>query len=361
MAARPRLRKRAHWPPHLHEPRPGYFVWLDPRDSKTHILGRIPVAQAIHEAHEANLVVENSKRTRSLADRLEEPRETIADLIKRMPDGARKKSTLDSYKYRDRVIATELGAIACMDLTTKHIADMLEKIVDKGNSQWAIQIRSRLKMICRRGKSLGWMKENPVEDTERAHVKVQRRRMTLEDFNATFEKAPEIAPYLQNAMLLALVSAQDLSTIATWERSFQTDGYAVLTRGKTGAKVAIPLEIRLNAIGMSLADVIARCRSTGVVSKYLIHHVKHNNAVPKGAKVKARSISDKFRDARNLAGITDDEAPTFHELRSLSKRLYIEQGGVDTKALLGHKSDATAALYADSRGLEPVKVRINVA
>lgn len=361
MAARPRLRKRAHWPPRLHEPRPGYFVWLDPRDSKTHILGRIPVAQAIHEAHEANLVVENSKRSRSLADRLEEPRETIADLIKRMPDGARKKSTLDSYKYRDRVIATELGAIACMDLTTKHIADMLEKIVDKGNSQWAIQIRSRLKMICRRGKSLGWMKENPVEDTERAHAKVKRRRMTLEDFNATFEKAPEIAPYLQNAMLLAIVSAQDLSTIAKWERSFQTDGYAVLTRGKTGAKVAIPLEIRLNVVGMSLADVIARCRSTGVVSKYLVHHVKHNNAVPKGAKVKARSISDKFRDARNLAGITDAEAPTFHELRSLSKRLYIEQGGVDTKALLGHKSDATAALYADSRGLEPVKVRINVA
>jgi len=361
MAARPRIRRRASWPEHLHEPRAGYYTWLDPRDGKTYILGRITLAQAIHEANEANLVVENSVRTRSLADRLAQPRETIADLIKRMPDGGRKKSTLDSYKYRDRVIEKELGAIACMDLTTKHIADMLEKIVDEGKSQWAIQIRSRLKMICRRGKSLGWMKENPTDDTERAHVKVRRRRMTIEDFNATFEKAPEIAPYLQNAMLLALVSAQDLSTIATWERSFQTDGYAVLLRGKTGAKVAIPLEIRLNVIGLSLADVIARCRATGVVSKYLIHHVKHNNAAPKGGKVKTKSISDKFREARKLAGITDAEAPTFHELRSLSKRLYIEQGGVDTKALLGHKSDATAALYADSRGLEPVKVRINVA
>lgn len=361
MAARPRIRKRAHWPPHLHEPRPGYFVWLDPRDSKTHILGRIPIAQAIHEAHEANLVVENSKRTRSLAESLEVPRETIADLIKKMPDGDRKKSTLDSYKYRDRAIEKELGAIACMDLTTKHIADMLEKISDEGKSQWSVQIRSRLKMICRRGKSLGWMKENPAEDTERAQVKVRRRRMTLEDFNAAFAKAPEIAPYLQNAMLLAIVSAQDLSTIATWERSFQQDGYAVLTRGKTGRKVAIPLEIRLNVIGMSLADVIARCRSTGVVSKYLVHHTRQNNAAPKGSKVKTKSISDKFRAARKLAGITDATAPTFHEIRSLSKRLYIEQGGVDTKALLGHKSDATAALYADSRGLEPVKVKINVA
>src|SRR5579859_5149291 len=104
MAARPRIRRRASWPEHLHEPRAGYYTWLDPRDGKTHILGRIPLAQAIHEAHEANLVVANSKRTRSLAESLELPRETMADLIKKMPVGARKKSTLDSYKYRDGVI-----------------------------------------------------------------------------------------------------------------------------------------------------------------------------------------------------------------------------------------------------------------
>lgn len=361
MAARPRIRRRANWPDNMHEPRPGYYVWRDPRDGKTHVLGRILLAQAIHEAHEANVIVENSKLTRSLADRLAQPRETVADLIKKMPDGGRKKSTLDAYKYRDRVIEKELGAIPCMDLTTKHIATMLEKIIDDGKSNWAVQVRTRLKMICRRGKALGWMKENPAEDTERAKLTVRRRRMTLEDFNATFERAPEVAPWLQNAMLLAIVSGQDLSTIAKWERSFNVDGYAVLERGKTGARIAIPLELRLNVLGMSLADVIARCRATGVVSKYLVHHTRNNNAAPKGSKVKTKTISDKFREARKLAGITDETAPTFHELRSLAKRLYVEQGGIDTKALLGHKSDATAALYADSRGLEPVKVRINVA
>jgi hypothetical protein len=68
-----------------------------------------------------------------------------------------------------------------------------------------------------------------------------------------------------------------------------------------------------------------------------------------------------WRDARGKARITGDDAPTFHEIRSLSKRLYMEQGGIDTKALLGHVSDAMADLYANSRGLEPVKVRINGA
>jgi enterobacteria phage integrase len=36
----------------------------------------------------------------------------------------------------------------------------------------------------------------------------------------------------------------------------------------------------------------------------------------------------------------------------------MEQGGVDTKALLGHKTDAIADLYANSRGLELLQVKI---
>jgi hypothetical protein len=361
MAARPRIRRRASWPANMHEPRPGYYTWRNPVDGKTHVIGRVTLAEAIHQSHGANLRAEQDAAKQTLAERISAPTETVADLLKKMSTAGVKQSTLDHRKYRDRAIEKELGHIQCMDLTTKHIAELLEKYEAEGKAQWAVSVRTRLKQMCRRGKALGWMKENPADDTERAKVKVQRRRMTLEEFRATFETAPEVAPYLQNAMLLAIISGQDLSTIATWERSFTVDGHAVLTRGKTGARIAIPLEIRLNVIDMSLADVIARCRATGVVSKYLIHHVKHNNAVSKGSKVKTKSISDKFRLARNLAGIDDAAAPTFHELRSLSKRLYLEQGGVDTKALLGHKSDATAALYADSRGLEPVYVKINAA
>lgn len=51
-------------------------------------------------------------------------------------------------------------------------------------------------------------------------------------------------------------------------------------------------------------------------------------------------------------------APTFHEIRSLSKRLYDEQGNVDTKALLGHRTEKMGALYADPRGVAPIRVRV---
>lgn len=361
MAARPRIRKRANWPDNLHEPREGYYTWRDPRDGKTHVLGRMPLAQAMHEALEANAVVAAGKVHRTLAERLSEPSKTIGDLLDKMPTAGVKKSTTEGRKYRDRVIREKLGTIECKALTTKHIAEMLEQLEAAGKMQWSVLIRSRLKAICRRGKALGWMTDNPVQDTERAKVTVKRRRLTLAEFNAVRAKASEVAPWLENAMLLALVSGQDRSTIARWERTFVVDGAAVLTRGKTGVRIAIPLELRMDAIGLSLADVIARCRATGVVSKYLIHHVKQKGPTQVGAYVKLGTISAAFSEARTLAEIPPEGAPTFHEIRSLSKRLYMEQGGVDTKALLGHMSDVTADLYANSRGLEPIKVKINGA
>jgi integrase len=359
MAARPRIKRRANWPDNLHEPRPGYYTWRDPIKKETHILGRMPLAQAVHEAQQANFAIANLKPTKTLVERLNTPQETVADLLLKMPTGKARPETIRHRKYVDNSIREAIGNIRCADLTTKHIAEMLEKIEARGKMQWAVHVRSRMKVLCRRGKALGWMKENPATDTERATVTVKRRRLTFEEFQRIYEKAPEVALWLQNAMLLALVSGQDRSTVARWEHSFQQDGYAVLTRNKTGVRIAIPLELRLDVLGMSLADVIARCRSTGIVSKFLIHHIRPNVNAPKGSAIKIKTFTAKFKEARDLAGITGDDAPTFHEMRSLTKRLYMEQGNVDTKALLGHMTDAIADLYANSRGLEPMKVRIN--
>lgn len=46
------------------------------------------------------------------------------------------------------------------------------------------------------------------------------------------------------------------------------------------------------------------------------------------------------------------------KIRSLAKRLYEQQGNVDTKALLGHATQRMADMYADPRGIEAIKVRV---
>jgi hypothetical protein len=67
----------------MHEPCPDYYTWRDPRDGKTHILGRIALAQAIHEVIEANAVVAKSLARKTLVDRLNGSR-TVSDLIDRV-------------------------------------------------------------------------------------------------------------------------------------------------------------------------------------------------------------------------------------------------------------------------------------
>lgn len=358
MAARPRIKKRANWPDHLHEPRPGYFTWRDPRDGKTHILGRMSLAQARHEADEANRVVERSKITRTLAERLEAPTHTVSDLIDKMTSDGLKPNTIKARSDYDRVIKAKIGEKECRSITTVEVSDILEEIKSRGKSRWAQAIRTRMIAVFGKGVALGWMDKNPALVTEKVASKVQRKRLTLEQFNLILERAPEIAPWLQNAMLLALVSGQDRSTIGAWPRNAVKDGEAVVRRTKTEKSIAIPVELRMNAIGLSLAEVIARCKSTGIVSKYLIHHTENHGLTKCGAPVHIDSISNMFRSARRLTDIPEEHAPTFHEIRSLTKRLYLDQGGVDTKALLGHSTDRTADIYADGRGIAPIKVKI---
>lgn len=357
MAARPRIRRRANWPENLHEPRPGYYVWRNPISKKTLALGTVPLEQAIFEVLEANAKAKEIAITKRLAERIDMRDETIAALIERMPKGE-KVNTIRSRRYLDKAICEAIGDIRCVDLKTKHVADMLSAIEQRGKMRWALQIRSRVRAICRKGMALGWMDANPAEPTERPPAKVMRKRLTLDTFNAILAKAPEVAAWLPNAMLLALVSGQDRATIGRWERSFSKGDVSILTRQKTGVRLAIPNELRMDAIGMSLEDVIARCRASGVVSKYLIHHIRGNPSAPKGSPIKLKTISEKFTDARRLAGIPDGNAPTFHEIRSLAKRLYLDQGNVDTKALLGHMSDTSADLYANPRDVEPLKVKV---
>lgn len=67
-----------------------------------------------------------------------------------------------------------------------------------------------------------------------------------------------------------------------------------------------------------------------------------------------------FAEARDLAGLNwpeDKTPPSFHEIRSLSARLYTEQG-IDAQALLGHKSPDMTAIYRDVRGAEWIEVKV---
>lgn len=352
MNAAKRNAHRRGWPRGLYEPRPGYYVWKHP-DGRTLPIGRVPLAVAKNEALAANEHVADVRP--GLVERLTGASNTLSDLLDKMP-APPAINTAKSQRSLDKIIRGALGAKLCGALTVADCADLVEGLaVDKARTAEAV--RSRLSAVCRRGMQLGWMEFDPASVTNRPKVTVQRGRLTLDTFKAIYERAAEVSEWLPLAMRLALVTGADRSTVAGLERGMVADGYLTLTRGKTGARIAIPLALRLDCLGWSLAEAVAP--RTGVVSRYLVHHVNPWGNAPAGSKVHPDRISHAFTEARKLAGIPDEGAPTFHELRSLAKRLYTEQGGVDTKALLGHSTEKMSNLYADPRGVEAIKVQVN--
>ncbi|MET0049050.1 MAG: tyrosine-type recombinase/integrase [Sedimenticola sp.] len=203
----------------------------------------------------------------------------------------------------------------------------------------------------------GECKFNPAAETANPRAKTSRARLTLD----VFEKILKHTQYhwAKNAFLLALLSAQRLSDIGEMKFSQvkKIDGkeYLEVIQIKTGNKVRISLDLRLDVIGMSLRDAINQCRDH-VLSPYMLHHTKYAGMAKPGSKVRTKSLSNEFRDALKRTKLEwECNPPSFHEIRSLAERLY-DKEGINTQELLGHKHASQTAEYHDARGHDWVTI-----
>ena len=352
MNAAKRQHKRRTWPRGLMEPRPGYYAWRHP-DGRTLGIGRVPLAHAISECIAANQHL--ADQAPSLVERLTGADHTVADLLGKM-DAADNANTAKQLRSLDKQITAAIGKVPCGLLTVRQCAELVESIRATGKHRSAQAVRARLVTVCKRGQNLGWMDSNPAEATETRKVRTKRQRLTLDAFRAIYARAGEVAEWLPHAMMLGIVTGADRSTIAGLTRDMVGDEFLTYQRSKTSAWIAVPLRLRLDALGVSLSELVKH--RTDVVSRFLVHHVAVYGNAPAGSKVFPDRISKAFTAARVLAGIPDENAATFHELRSLSARLYKEQGGVDVQALLGHASAKMTEKYTDPRGIEAVRVKV---
>lgn len=370
MNAARKSRRRANWPRGMYEPREGYFVWRHPETGETYPIGRVSVSEAIHQAIEANTVAGDGKPT--LAQRLTGTHRKVADVLPEMPTPTT-AATRKAYEVWDRVIVRGLldrddrvlvpgvGSKAWAGLTVSDCADLVEGIARTGRATTAKQVRTRLVMLCKRAQQLGWLDlgANPALVTATPAVTVARERLTLEMFREIYDAAPSVNGWLQRAMMLGLVTGQDRSTICAMEREHVQGGVLTVWRSKTrktNQPVAIPTSLRLEVVGVTLAELLEP--HPHIRSRWVLHHLAPCGLTVPGDGIRPDTVSAAFAAARKLAGIDGENPPTFHELRSLAKRLYTAQGNVDTMALLGHVTERAAAIYADPRGIEPIFVRV---
>lgn len=275
----------------------------------------------------------------------------------RMKAGEIKQCTVNARIYGVQVLLRSSADVPLSCADTKIFSTLIDEYKNRGKNRMGQSLRATWIDMFKEAQHAGEVAPgfNPAAATKSPRVKVARLRLDLSEWWQIFHKA-EGKPYLQNGMLLALLTAQRPTDLCEMKFSDVWDDHLHIAQSKTGAKLALPLSLRLEQLGTSLGEVIERCRGTGR-SKYILHYTIRGKKY--GTQVKPTVMSVMFANARDATGINwkDGAPPSFYEQRSLSERLYYQQG-IDTKVLLGHKHQRMTDLYHDDRGKEWTKLVI---
>lgn len=376
MSPRKRSKSKTGWPRNLYE-RDGYFSWRHPRTREEFGLGR-DKRKAFDQAIEANHSIAATHyrdeprlihRITGEADRSVGKWNEKYQAMLGKPEHGYAAVTLRSYKSLGKRMVTMFAAETPLQtITALKVSEILDTVgVTEGKARLAQALRNFMRDSFREAKVQGWfVGENPVLDTKLSvSPTVMRSRLSLEVFQRVYSATK--LDWLRNAMALALVSAQRREDIALAQFKAFHDGawWCVQESEKSddAHRIVIPFELRLDSFGMSLEDVVKQCRRTGVASHFLIHQTVNRGNSPVGRQIWIDTLSHRFAEAVNALDIdwAPKTPPTFHEIRSLSERLYSAQGGVNTQELLGHNDAETTAMYHDSRGSEWVRIKVEGA
>lgn len=362
MTPRKRSSRKAPLPPNLYESR-GYYSYRNWVTDEWFGLGR-DKQSAINQAIEANLHLAGELNKPRLLDKIQGTADkTVGNWLKKydeiMAERTLSAGTRTVYKGYSRRTETMLGTNTMLrSVTALQVSDGLDAIA-KDHPQTAKLLRGWMKDCFAAASVKGWRdsNDNPVRETRAAQVKVKRARLTYEVFSQIYARE---SGWFRNAMALALVSGQRREDIAVARFKDVREGFWWVDQGKTGTRLCIPLELKLERFEMSLDDVVRQCRGTGVLSHHLIHQDRRvgGRARP-GGRLGKETLTTRFRESLEALGLDfgDKNPPSFHEIRSLASRLYKEQGNVNRSELLGHKSEQTTLIYEDGRG-EWIKVRV---
>ena len=379
MAARPRSHKISI--PNLYcklDKRTGkvYWQYKHPLSGRFHSLGT-DENEAKQVATEANTIIaeQRTRQILSVNERLERMKGRRSDITVTewldkyisIEEDRLQHNELRPNSYRQkgkpiRLFREHCGMQHLKDITALDIAEIIDAVKAEGHNRMA-QVVMVLIDVFKEAQHAGHVPPgfNPAQATKQPRNRVNRQRLSLPEWQAIFDSVSRRQPYLKCGMLLALVTGQRLGDICNLKFSDIWDDMLHITQEKTGSKLAIPLNLKCDALNITLREVISQCRDA-VVSKYLVHYRHTTSQANRGDQVSANTLTTAFKKAREKCGIKWEQgtAPTFHEQRSLSERLYREQG-LDTQKLLGHKSRKMTDRYNDDRGKDWIIVDIKTA
>ena len=277
-----------------------------------------------------------------------------------------KPETVRTKINRAKLFAERFTNTGIKEITTKDIVTVLDEYKANGKESMAMNLRAHWKDIYLEAQYAGEVDTgyNPVISTRSIKLVTKRKRITNDDLTAIINTdLYQTNSILRLSVKIAVTTGLRRNDIVNLQFSHIKDGHLLVETSKSNGKVrlAFPLELTNPYLGQSLGEIIAECRRTKVVSRYLIHHVlNHQNveSTSRGQKVTPAYLTDRFLKARKqCAKSIAEKNITFHELRSFSERTY-RAAGYDTKVLLGHKKQHTTDLYNDDREMSYTYIKL---
>ena len=247
------------------------------------------------------------------------------------------------------------GSVPINDLRPHAVASALKQF-PKARSSTAVRVLSELRDAYVEAIANGWAETSPAAHVKAPKHKVMRGRLEFEVW-AKMRTLSTTSPqrWVQCMLLLALAIGQRRADLAKVRFDDVVDGHLRVQQQKEagkgyGARVEIPLTLRMECIGMTVGDVIEHCRESGQPGPTLLRQAN-------GRPIEMSSLSARFCDHIKAVLGPDDPGthrrPSLHETRSLSARSYVGQG-MDPKVvqtLLGHGDIEMTELYLNDRGL----------
>ncbi|HCR3771654.1 TPA: tyrosine-type recombinase/integrase, partial [Proteus mirabilis] len=242
-----------------------------------------------------------------------------------------REKTLYDYNSKIKIIKLNIADAPLNEITTKDIASFISNYSKRSMAKL---MRVTLLDAFNEAIAEGLLNENPVSVTRAPKTQVNRARLTLDDFNYAINHTNK---KYKNLFLLALLTAQRISDIENMKWSDIKNDRIYITQIKTGAKISIPTSLKIDAVNVSIKEVLGNIEKKGDFI----------------CGVKAQSIRKAFLQSLPQK----DNMPTFHEIRSLSARLYEDEKGAEfAKKILGHKSMQMTDRYLDNRGSDYIEL-----
>lgn len=338
--ARRRLVKNRKLEDYVYVRSSGYVFYQHPKMDKP-----VSFKKDIDKANETARVVNRemaSREAKGLINRILTGGVTFGNVIDRFL-----RDRVPELKWSKRTLAENMGRIEKFRTVEKanyestdirFFSDLIDEHFTGDGVRKAAYL---LKQIDRFAVGKGMRRGPNVCDGLLAPQQKKRQRRRIKDYDEYLrirESAPE---WLRRAMDFSLVTLQPREVVCELALPRSGDNTLRVVRGKTGAHIAIH-------IGESLQRIIHECRVEAVRlgSRRLICKRQRGG----GTTVTPDYLSKAFRKAVEASGLYEDNAPTFHEIRSLGARMYKGAGYSRDfiQALAGHTEGKTTEIYLEN-------------